>query len=104
MTVIEPTDPTTEPDIGLALSPASPYCTCGRCLPDEDYSDDELALDACLAQMLDRIRIVESSTRKARRRTWVSLRALHELIDDARKLLCVQRQTARELASLRERR
>ena len=96
MTIIESTRPTTGPDIGQALRQTAPCCICGRCLADEDYSITELALDACMNHMLEMIRIVETSTRKARRRTWVSLRTLHELIGDARRLLCMQRQAARQ--------
>jgi hypothetical protein len=51
--------------------------------------------------VLDMVAVIESRASKAHASICMSLRVLHELVDDARKLLCVQRQPARALASLR---
>ena len=98
MTVTEPTDPATAPAFGQALfyitnhGPALPHCVCGRCLPRDDYSFPELALDACMTHVLDMVSIIESSTPNPHPSTWVSLRVLHELVAEARLWLCLQRQ------------
>jgi hypothetical protein len=80
---------------------ASPHCLCGHCLADEEYSDTELALDACVTRMLNMVDVLDSFAPRAQASIGLSLRVLHELVDDARKLLCVQRQTMRALTSLR---
>ncbi len=98
MTVTEPPDPTTSPAFGQALfpignqAPAAPHCVCGRCLPDDDYSYPERALDACITHMLDMVSIIESSTPNPHPNTRLSLRVLPELVANARLLLCLQRQ------------
>jgi hypothetical protein len=109
MTVTEPTDPTPAPAIRHAFrhignrGRTSPRCLCGHCLADEEYSDTELALDACVTQIRNMVEVMATFTPKAHATTGLSLRVLYELIDDARKLLCVQRQTTRALASHRAR-
>jgi hypothetical protein len=106
MTVTEPPEPTAASTFGRALlhignhGPAFPHCLCGHCLASDDYSDTELALDACISHMQVMISIIESSTPEPHPSTWLSLRVLYDLVDDARKLLCVQRKTTRALASL----
>jgi hypothetical protein len=109
MPVTEPPEPTTAPAFGQALThignpdTAFPHCVCGHCLPRDDYSDTELALDARIAHMQVMVSIIESSTPEPHPSTWVSVRVLYDLIDDVRKLLCIQRQTTRALAALKAR-
>jgi hypothetical protein len=101
------TDPTPAPAIRHAFrhvgnhGQTSPHCLCGHCLAGEDYSDTELALDACVTQMLNMVGVIDTFAPRAHASIALSLRVLYELVDDARKLLCVQRQTTRALASLR---
>ncbi len=109
MTVTESIDSTHPPIIKHAFrhignrGQAAPCCLCGHCLAGGNYSDIELGLDACVTQMQNMACVIESATRSTHATTQLSLRVLHELVDDARKLLCVQRQTARAQASLRVR-
>ena len=72
------------------------HCVCGRCLESDDYSYPELALDACMTHVLDMVGIIECCTPEPHPSARVSLHTLHELIANARMLLCIQRQAMRD--------
>ena len=109
MTAIDSTDATQPPLIKHAFrlvgnrGEATPYCFCRHCLADDEYSDIELGLDACVTHMLNMPCVIESVTPSSHAAARLSLRVMLELVADARKLLCIQRQTTRALASLNAR-